>query len=103
MELLLCQRTGQAGHCPLPRCACPDVPSGVLILEGLMYVGTHRLQLLFNMMGNMALEAASEAEQVLGLSHVAHSSGSSTNMLYITSMIWGPNLYLLPFLLLMWV
>lgn len=98
MELVLCQCTGQVGHCPLPRCACPDVPNGVLILEGLTYVGTHRLQLLFSMMGNVALGAASAAEQVLGLSHVAHSSGSSTNILYITTKIWGSNFYLLPFL-----
>ena len=103
MELVLCQHTGRAGHCPLHRCACPDVPNGVLILEGLTYIGTHRLQLLFSMMGNVALGAASEAEQVLGLSHVAHSSGSSANMLYITTRVWGPNFYLLPFLLLMQV
>lgn len=51
-------------------------------------------------MGNVALGAPSDAEQVLGLSHVAHSSGSSTNMLYVTTKIWGPNFYLLLFLLL---
>lgn len=62
------------------------------------HVRRDRLQLLFSMMGNVALGAASAAEQVLGLSHVAHSSGSSTNILYITTKIWGPNFYLLPFL-----
>jgi len=32
----------------------------VLMLEGLKYLGTHRLQLFFSIMGNMALGAASE-------------------------------------------
>ena len=66
-----------------------------------MHVGTYRLQLLFSMMGNVALGAASEAEHVLGLSHMAHSSDSSTNTLHITTKIWGSDFYLLPFLLLM--
>jgi len=60
MELVVCLRTDQAGHCLLPRCAYPDVPNGVLMLEGLKYLGTHRLQLFFSIMGNMALGAASE-------------------------------------------
>lgn len=41
---------------------------------------------------------AFEAEQGLGLSCVAHASGSSANMLYTTTKIWDPNFYLLHFL-----
>lgn len=85
MEPVLCQCMDWAGHCPLPRCTCPDVPSGVEIPEGLTFVDPQA-------------PAAFEAEQGLGLSCVAHASGSSANMLYTTTKIWGPNFSLLPFL-----
>lgn len=48
--------------------------------------------------GDPQAPADFEAEQGLGLSCVAHASGSSAKMLYTTTKIWAPNFYLLPFL-----